>query len=186
MHVPVWRGALDRLDLGSLKRWLPLTARVDQPYQYLVRMLRLDEPKFCPYCGMFSDRTDVCANCGTPFGGAPPTLPTGEAEVWRGRPDPILSPLAARMTTYVVTTERVIVSSDVLTKSDSVDLFRVKEVQVEKKMQQRLRGVGTLIIIPSDSLSPELVFQSIPKPDDVADTIRRLMALASKGPGTLS
>lgn len=146
----------------------------------------MDEPKFCPYCGMFSNRADVCANCGTPFGGTPPAQATGEEEVWRGHPDPILSPLAARMTTYIVTTERVIVSSDVLTKSDSVDLFRVKEVRVEKKMQQRLRGVGTIFIIPSNSLSPELVFQSVPQPDDVAETIRRLMAQAGKGPGTIS
>lgn len=144
----------------------------------------MDEPKFCPYCGMFSNRADVCVNCGTPFGSAPLAQPSGEEEIWRGHPDPILSPLAARMTTYIVTTERVIVSSDVLTKSDSVDLFRVKEVLVEKNMKQRLRGVGTITVIPSNSLSPELVFQSVPQPDDVADTIRRLVAQASKGPGT--
>jgi hypothetical protein len=160
--------------------------RADQPDQDLVRKIRVDEPKFCPYCGMFSNRTDVCANCGTSFDGTPPVQATGEEEVWRGHPDPILSPLAARMTTYIVTTERVIVSSDVLTKSDSVDLFRVKEVRVEKKMQQRLRGVGTITIIPSNTLSPELVFQSVPQPDNVAETIRRLVAQARKGPGTIS
>lgn len=133
---------------------------------------------------MFSNRADVCVNCGTPFGSTPLAQPSGEEEIWRGHPDPILSPLAARMTTYIVTTERVIVSSDVLTKSDSVDLFRVKEVLVEKNMKQRLRGVGTITVIPSNSLSPELVFQSVSQPDDVADTIRRLVAQANKGPGT--
>ena len=144
----------------------------------------MDEAKFCPHCGMFSNRSDICANCGTPFGGAPAAPPCGEEEVWRGHPDPILSPLAARMTTYIVTSERVIVSSDVLTKSDSMDLFRVKEVLVEKNMKQRLRGVGTLTIIPANNLSPELVFQSIPQPDEVAETIRQLIVKAAKGPGT--
>lgn len=159
-------------------------SRAGQPDQYPVRKIRLEEPKFCPHCGMFSNRTNICANCRTPFGGSPAATPSGEEEIWRGHPDPILSPLTARMTTYIVTNERVIVSSDVLTKSDSLDLFRVKEVLVEKNMKQRLRGVGTLTIIPANSLSPELVFQSIPQPDDVAETIRRLVAQASKGPGT--
>ena len=63
--------------------------------------------KFCPACGTPTSGAKFCSECGASTAlaadYAPAAVPTGavetshvEQEVWRGQPDPVLSPLAAR------------------------------------------------------------------------------------------
>lgn len=99
-----------------------------------------------------------------------------ENEVWRGTPDPVLSPVAARTTTYVLTNRRLNVTSGLLgKKGESLELFRVKDVSVKKSLPQRTRGRGDLIVRSTDPSTPELKLESVPDPDGVAETVRRLV-----------
>src|SRR5262245_56410572 len=68
--------------------------------------------KFCPECGAAAEGAKFCPECGTslatetaaPETTAQPVEPQQadeeEREVWRGAPDPVLSPMTARTTTY--------------------------------------------------------------------------------------
>ena len=142
--------------------------------------------KFCSECGAAVEGAKFCPECGSPTGGgggAEPAAATSaapeseEREVWRGAPDQITSPVAARTTTYVLTTERLKVESGMLgKKSDSLDLFRVKDVQVKKSLTQRARGKGDVTVTSADSSTPQYVLESVPEPDTVAETIRKLVA----------
>jgi hypothetical protein len=170
---------------------LSIGSRFDPPFtgieaglhdRSLVRKMNVDEPKLCFSCGTFSNRPDSCANCGTPFDSAAPTAKpegAGEREVWRGRPDILIAPFrATKRTTYTITTERVIITSEEFIKRDSLDLFRIRDVQVRKTVKQRLRGVGDVVILPSDVLMQELVLESIPQPEEIAATLRQLVSEA--------
>jgi hypothetical protein len=71
--------------------------------------------KFCSECGTATEAAKFCPECGNPTGDegnapvsatAPGTATDEEREVWRGAPDSLLSPVASRTTSYVLTTER--------------------------------------------------------------------------------
>lgn len=168
--------------------------------------------KFCPECGTATEGAKFCPECGTstalgrdgaegegaaPALGAPvggefpaPTMPIdegGEREVWRGGPDPVLSPMAAKTNTYVITNERVKVDSGALRKkSDSIELFRVKDISVKKSMTQRSRGRGDLRITSTDPSTPEMTLESIQKPDEVAETLRNVVRQARRDHGVVT
>ena len=148
--------------------------------------------KFCPECGTPTSGSKFCPECGTPTstGAATPVAAAapqerpgseGEQEVWRGTPDPVLSPVAARTTSYVVTTERLRVSGGLIGKrGESMELYRIKDVSVKKSMTQRARGRGDVVVRSVDSSTPEVKLESVPAPDEVAETIRRLVSDARR------
>jgi uncharacterized membrane protein YdbT with pleckstrin-like domain len=97
-----------------------------------------------------------------------------EVEVWRGGPDSLTSPVAGRTTTYVITTERIKVDSGLVgRRAEQIELFRVKDVVVGKSLVQRSRGRGDVKIISTDPSTRALYFQSIERPEEVAETIRK-------------
>jgi hypothetical protein len=99
-----------------------------------------------------------------------------EREVWRGAPDPLLSPVAAKTTAYVLTTERLRVSSGVVgRRADQMELFRVKDVRVEKNLRNRTRSRGDVIVISVDRSTPVLKLESIEDPERVAEMVRNLV-----------
>ncbi len=135
--------------------------------------------KFCPECGTASDGAKFCAECGTPLSNgavAPAAQSEDEREVWRGTPDSVLSPIAAKKTTYVLTTERLRVEHGLLSrKADSVELYRVKDIRVKKSMTQRSRRRGDVIVLSSDASHDDIRLESVPDPDELAETIRSLV-----------
>lgn len=153
--------------------------------------------KFCPECGTATEGAKFCPECGTPTARAgqptateqaapPPATAAVEAEreVWRGTPDPVLSPMAARTTTYILTNERIKVESGTLRKTtESLDLFRVRDVSVKRSITQRTRGRGDLEITSTDSSTPEMTMESIEDPDGVAETLRGLIREARRTSG---
>ncbi len=171
--------------------------------------------KFCPECGTATNEAKFCPECGTStsLGGADgaeaqasapatptlrtptdqefpaPTMPADEdeREVWRGTPDPVLSPLAAKTNTYVITNERVKVDSGAMRKrAESMELFRVKDISVKKSMTQRSRGRGDLTITSTDPSTPTITLESIHKPDEVAETLRTLVRDARREHGVMT
>jgi hypothetical protein len=106
---------------------------------------------------------------------------TEEEEVWRSTPDPVLSPVAARTTTYVLTNQRLSVTSGLLgRRSESLELFRVKDVSVKQGLAQRARARGDVIVRSTDLSTPDLKLDSVPEPQKVADSLRRLVEAARR------
>lgn len=154
--------------------------------------------KFCSECGTPTEGAKFCPECGTPTSAAasnaslpaPPSADEGspveqeETVVWEGSPDPVLSPVAARTTKYTITTERLRFSSGMLgKKSESLELFRVKDVNVKRSIKQRARGRGDLTITSTDSTTPSFTLESIQDPESVAETIRSLAREARQRSG---
>ena len=145
--------------------------------------------KFCPYCGTARvEATPFCGSCGKPIGGTAPATAAHatavpavsaqadgvEEELWRGTPDAVLSPVGARTTKYILTTQRLTVDSGLVGKhNDGIELFRIKDVEVKKSLPQRSRGVGDVVIYSTDQVSPRLKLEAIQKPDEVAALIRQ-------------
>ena len=142
--------------------------------------------KFCSECGTAVNGAKFCPECGHPTGAQAPraeapsqSVPATtdveeERVVWEGTPDPVLSPVAAKTTKYEITNERIRISSGLLGRStDSLDLFRIQDVRVEKSITQRARGRGDLHITSTDDSTPTLTLEAIEKPDEVAETLRR-------------
>jgi hypothetical protein len=145
-------------------------------------------PKFCPECGAQAEGMRFCPECGHNLQGghsaAAPAAPSDtrasasleERDVWQGTPDPILSPVAAKTTKYLITNERIKVDSGMLGRSsDSLELFRINDVQVKKSITQRARGRGDLILTSTDPSTPNLTLESIESPDEVCETLRGLI-----------
>jgi hypothetical protein len=149
--------------------------------------------KFCPECGTATAGAKFCPECGHPTGATAEVAPApvaattttfSEDDVWEGTPDPILSPMAAKTNKYRLTTERLLVESGLIgKKSDSLDLFRIKDVQVKKSMTQRTRGRGDVRVNSTDATTPHLTLESVPEPDKVAEQIRVLVREARQRHG---
>jgi uncharacterized Zn finger protein (UPF0148 family) len=143
--------------------------------------------KFCPECGTPTQGAKFCPECGTSTtvgdatAAAPQNAPQAaeaqfESDVWEGAPDPVLSPVAAKTNKYRLTTERLLVEKGLVgKKADSLDLFRVKDVQVKKSMTHRARKRGDVQVNTTDVSTPALVLESILEPDTVAEQIRTLV-----------
>lgn len=136
--------------------------------------------KFCPECGAASEGAKFCPDCGTSLVGPaaatePSAPPAEEREVWRGSPDSVLSPVGAKSTTYVLTSQRLRVDHGLLAKkSDAIELYRVKDIRVKKSLPQRARGRGDIIVLTTDASHDDITLESVPDPDGLAETIRGL------------
>lgn len=149
--------------------------------------------KFCPECGTPTQGAKFCPECGTSTVlGATNTVQASaataqgststadeEIEVWRGTPDPVLSPIAAKTTQYVLTTKRLNYSGGLIGKrGESMELFRIKDVSVKKSMTQRARGRGDVVVRGVDLSTPDVKLESVLEPDRVAERIRELVGQA--------
>jgi hypothetical protein len=58
-------------------------------------------------------------------------------------------------------------------KSESLDLWRVKDVSVKKSITQRTRGCGDVEVASADASTPKVTLTWIKNPDDAAEQIRQ-------------
>jgi len=84
-----------------------------------------------------------------------------------------LSPFAWLTTRYKLTTERLLVTGGLLTQSlEEVELIRVKDVQLERGVLQRIFSLGTITIFTADQTAPVLQLNNVPQADRVREAIR--------------
>lgn len=156
-------------------------------------------PKFCPECGASAEGMKFCPECGAALNGNALAAATAsaataevdaeeeEGELWSGEPNKVFASMGERTNKYVLTTERLRVESGMMRKrSESLDLWRVKDVSVKKSMTQRTRKCGDVEVTSADPSTPKLTLAWIPNPDDVAEEIRRAAREARKRHGVLS
>ncbi len=81
--------------------------------------------------------------------------------------------LRVRCTSYELTTQRLRTWRGVLTRRiDDLELYRVKDIILEKPFRLRLVGLGNLVLITSDLTTPVLRMGAIRGPDRVHELIR--------------
>ena len=153
-------------------------------------------PNLCGNCGAALSGSNFCGGCGAPVSGAAPmasfpaptmTAAAVESTVWSGGPDPVLSPIDAKTTTYELTTQRLIIRKGLVGKStDSIELFRVKDIQVHRSLTQRARGRGDVWVVSVDPIQPVFKLESIAEPEEIAAKIRSLVMTSRAANRTLS
>jgi hypothetical protein len=153
--------------------------------------------RFCPECGAAAEGAKFCPGCGTALNGqtaassqpaqAEPVVEEEEREVWSGKPDSVLAPVGERSQRYVLTTDRLKVDSGMLRKkSETLDLWRVRDVSVKKSITQRTRGCGDVEVASADASTPKLTLTWIKNPDEVAEQVRQTAREARKRHGVVT
>jgi uncharacterized membrane protein YdbT with pleckstrin-like domain len=68
-------------------------------------------------------------------------------------------------TRYALSEDRLFISVGLLNiKDDEILLYRVRDIDTDRSLWQRLFGVGTITIISSDSTMPKMVLQNVKDP----------------------
>jgi uncharacterized membrane protein YdbT with pleckstrin-like domain len=75
---------------------------------------------------------------------------------------------------YTLTTERLLVETGILSKrTQSLELYRVKDYTLVEPFLYRLVKLGTVSIVTSDPMTPRVEMRAIPQPKTLLDTLRR-------------
>ena len=81
-----------------------------------------------------------------------------------------------RSTRYVVTTERLRVTTGLLsTTTEDVELRRVRDSTVVRPFLLRVLGLGHVVLMSADTSTPRAVLRAVRNPDRLQSTIRELV-----------
>ena len=90
-------------------------------------------------------------------------------------------------TRYKLTTERLIVTSGLLSQSsEEVEIYRVKDVSFSQGALDRMMDVGTVTVIVSDASSPRIELKGISQPMQRKEQIRQMSRSSRKTEGIRS
>ena len=77
-------------------------------------------------------------------------------------------------TRYSMTDDRLFLECGFLNiKTEEVLLYRIRDISLERKLGQRIFGVGSVRVISSDKTAPELLIKNIKHPVEVKELIHR-------------
>ena len=89
--------------------------------------------------------------------------------------------LKTRCICYEITPEELQYCSGILRrKHEYIELFRVKDFQVDRPLIYRFFGLGNLVIYTSDKTTPVFRLKAIRKPEEVYTVLRGLVELNRK------
>lgn len=92
--------------------------------------------------------------------------------LWKDRKRYFGLPLS--FTRYALSEDRLFISVGLLNiKDDEVLLYRVRDIDTERSLFQRLFGVGTVTVMSSDKTMPNLVLKNIKDPVMVKEIIHK-------------
>ena len=92
--------------------------------------------------------------------------------LWKDRKRYFGLPLS--FTRYALSEDRLFISVGFLNiKDDEVLLYRVRDIDTERNLFQRLFGVGTVTVMSSDKTMPNLVLKNIKDPVMVKEIIHK-------------
>ena len=81
-----------------------------------------------------------------------------------------------RCRVYTLTTERLIIESGVFSKvQDTLELYRVRDIQVTQSFIQRIFNLQNIHLISTDLTSQNIVLDYIPKVAGLSDQVRSLV-----------
>ena len=92
--------------------------------------------------------------------------------LWKDRKRYLGLPLS--FTRYALSEDRLFTSVGFLNiKDDEVLLYRVRDIDLERRLCQRIFGVGTITVMSSDKSMPNLVLKNIKDPVMVKEIIHK-------------
>ena len=92
--------------------------------------------------------------------------------MWKDRKRYFGLPLS--FTRYALSEDRLFISVGFLNiKDDEVLLYRVRDIDTQRSLWQRLFGVGTIIVISSDKTMPNMVLKNIKNPVEVKEMLHK-------------
>ena len=92
--------------------------------------------------------------------------------LWKDRKRYFGLPLS--FTRYALSEDRLFLSVGLLSiKDDDVLLYRVRDIDLERRLFQRLFGVGTVTVMSSDKSMPTLVLKNVKDPVMVKELIHK-------------
>ncbi len=92
--------------------------------------------------------------------------------LWKDRKRILGMPLS--FTRYAMSEDRMFISEGFLNiKDDEVLLYRVRDIDTERSLWQRIFGVGTVTVMSSDKTMPNLVLKNVKDPVNVKELIHR-------------
>ena len=81
--------------------------------------------------------------------------------------------LVVKTTTYRLTTERLITERGIFNKTiDTLELYRVRDMQITQPFTQRLFGLQTIHLLTADTTTPSVVVDHIPVSVGLPDKLR--------------
>lgn len=84
--------------------------------------------------------------------------------------------MRSRATRYVITTERLRVTTGLLsTTTEDVELRRVRDLTVMRPFFLRLLGLGHVMVVSADSSTPRVVLRAVRDPDGLQSKIREIV-----------
>ena len=92
--------------------------------------------------------------------------------LWKDRKRYFGLPLS--FTRYALSEDRLFLSVGLLSiKDDDVLLYRVRDIDLERRLFQRLFGVGTVTVMSADKTMPTLELKNVKKPREVKEMIHK-------------
>jgi uncharacterized membrane protein YdbT with pleckstrin-like domain len=93
--------------------------------------------------------------------------------------------LENRARTFRVTSERLLTTTGVLSKStDSIELYRVKDIRMTQPFLLRLFGLENIELTTSDVSTPEVVIDFVPQSVKLGDILRQQVEACRTAKGT--
>jgi uncharacterized membrane protein YdbT with pleckstrin-like domain len=81
--------------------------------------------------------------------------------------------LRTKTTTYRLTTERLITERGIFSKvTDTLELYRVRDLQITASFFERLFGLQTINLLTGDTSTPSLLIDSVPIAAGLPDQFR--------------
>ena len=92
--------------------------------------------------------------------------------LWKDRRRRLGLPLS--FTRYSMTEDRFFLETGCFSiRTEEVLLYRIRDISLERKLGQRMFGVGTIKLVSSDKTMPELIVKNIKNPKEVKELIHR-------------
>jgi hypothetical protein len=98
-----------------------------------------------------------------------------ERLLWQGRP------FLSMVESYMITSERIKTVKGLLSRGvENFELIRIQDIDMKQGLNERILGIGDIVIRGQDPSNPEIILRNIPKPEDVYELLRRAWLDARK------
>ncbi|MGB6421348.1 MAG: PH domain-containing protein [Anaerolineales bacterium] len=101
-----------------------------------------------------------------------------ENVLWKGRP------FLSLVESYLVTTERIKIVRGLLSRDvENFELIRIQDLDYKQGINERIFGIGDIMIRGHDASDPEILLRNVGDPEDVYEILRKAWLDARKRHG---